>query len=71
MPREVRTVARYAAPAVAAQLMRKHRIHHLVVTDEQKIVGVLSSYDLLQLVEEKRYVAKTRSGKAKKQVRRY
>ena len=71
MTREVCTVARYAAPAVAAQLMRKHKIHHLVVTDEQKVVGVLSSYDLLQLVEEKRYVAKNRAAKTKKRVKRH
>jgi acetoin utilization protein AcuB len=37
------------APAVAAEdawnLMRLHRIHHLVVTDAKRIVGVLSDRD--------------------------
>ena len=29
-----------------------HHIHHLVVTDDYKVVGVLSSFDLLKLVAE-------------------
>lgn len=37
----------------AATLMRKHRIHHLVVTDDNKAIGIVSSFDLLTLVEEK------------------
>ncbi len=34
----------------AAQLMRRRRIHHLVVTDGGKAVGIVSSLDLLRLV---------------------
>ena len=48
------TVIRLAATesaSKAARLMRKHRIHHLVVIDGDKVVGMLSSYDLLKLVE--------------------
>jgi CBS domain-containing protein len=37
----------------AAKLMRKHRIHHLVVIDNNKAIGIVSSYDLLKLVEGK------------------
>ncbi len=35
----------------AAGLMRKHRINHLVVTDGEKAVGIVSSFDLLRLLE--------------------
>jgi signal-transduction protein with cAMP-binding, CBS, and nucleotidyltransferase domain len=38
--------------------MRNHHIHHLVVTHENEIVGVLSSFDLLQLVEDHRFAIK-------------
>ncbi len=37
---------------VAAKVMRKNRIHHVVVTHEQEVVGIVSSFDLLKLVEE-------------------
>lgn len=58
MTEKVFTVPRYADVSVAARLMRNHRIHRVVVTHEQKVVGVLSSFDLLQLVEGHRFVAK-------------
>ena len=56
----------YKVPAynnvdIAARIMRKHKIHHVVVTHEQQIVGIISSFDLLQLVENHRFEAK-RSG---------
>ncbi len=66
MVRDVQTVARYAAPEVAARLMRKNHIHHLVVTHEQRIVGVLSSFDLLRLIEGKRFAEKNRASVPKK-----
>jgi signal-transduction protein with cAMP-binding, CBS, and nucleotidyltransferase domain len=49
--------------------MRNHNLHHVVVTDEKKIVGLLSSFDFLRLIEEHRFVMKnaptesTRHGK--------
>jgi len=58
MTEKVYTIPRYGDVELAARMMRKHRIHHLVVTDEQKLVGVLSSFDLLQLVEGKRFAMK-------------
>jgi CBS domain-containing protein len=58
MTRDVQTVTPYADPALAARLMRKHGIHHLVVTHEQRVVGVLSTFDLLELVEDRRFVAR-------------
>ena len=48
------TVVRLVATAPAseaARVMRKHRIHHVVVIDGDKVVGMVCSYDLLKLVE--------------------
>ena len=58
MTRKVYTVPRYEDAHVAARVMRNHRIHHLVVTHESKVVGVLSAYDLLSLIEDHRFVRK-------------
>lgn len=43
---------------VAAKIMLKHHVHHLVVTHEGKLVGIISSFDLLKLIDEKRFVMK-------------
>lgn len=48
MSPEVHTVRRTATVADAAHLMLEHRIHHLVVTDEAGVVGIVSSFDLLR-----------------------
>ena len=53
----------YAVPAyndvhIAARVMRNHHIHHVVVTHEKKVVGIVSSFDLLKLVEDHRFVMK-------------
>ena len=58
MTRDVLTVPKYADVHIAARMMRNHRVHHLVVTEGKEIVGLLSSFDLLRLIENKRYVAK-------------
>jgi CBS domain-containing protein len=58
MTQEVYTVPQYDDVHIAARVMRNHRIHHVVVTHEKKVVGVLSSFDLLRLVEEHRFVMK-------------
>lgn len=58
MSERVYMVAQYDGVHVAARVMRNHRIHHLVVTHEQKVVGIVSSFDLLRLVEDHRFVAK-------------
>lgn len=52
----VYTVPRYADVSLAARVMRNQKIHHVIVTHEKKVVGVLSSFDLLQLVEDHRFV---------------
>jgi CBS domain-containing protein len=58
MTEKVYTVPAYDDVSVAARVMRNHQIHRVVVTDEQKIVGILSAFDLLQLVEDHRFAMK-------------
>jgi len=58
MSKRVHTVPAYSDIHVAARVMRKHHIHHLVVTHEKSVVGIISSFDLLKLVEDRRFVAK-------------
>ena len=58
MTEKVYTVPEYDDVSTAARVMRNHGIHHLIVTHEGKVTGVLSSFDLLRLVEEHRFVAK-------------
>ncbi len=58
MTEKVYTVPAYDDTSIAARIMRNHHIHRVVVTHEQKVVGMLSAFDLLRLVEEHRYVAK-------------
>ncbi len=48
----------YNDVSVAAKVMRKHKIHHLLVTHEQKLIGIITSYDLLKLIDGKRFVMK-------------
>ncbi len=70
MPRKVYTVPQYADVSVAARIMRNQHIHHVVVTHEKKVVGIVSSFDLLVLVEEHRFVSKNAPRKQKKVRRR-
>lgn len=58
MATPVFTVPRYDGPHIAARVMRNHHLHHVVVTEGQEVVGILTSYDLLELVEDHRFVAK-------------
>jgi len=58
MTEKVYSVPRYDDVSTAARVMRNHKIHRVLVTHEQKVVGVLSAFDLLKLVESHRYVAK-------------
>ena len=63
---ELYRVPAYNDVSVAAKVMRKHRIHHLLVTHEQKLVGIVTSFDLLQLIDEKRFVIKNPPNAKKK-----
>ena len=58
MSEKVYVVAEYDGVHVAARIMRNHDIHRVVVTREQKVVGILSAFDLLKLVEDHRFVLK-------------
>lgn len=70
MTKDVYTIPVYADVHIAARVMRNHKINHLVVTDEKKIVGVLSAHDLLELVEDHRFVMKNPPTPSKKKTQR-
>lgn len=61
MTKPVRTIPQYSDVHIAARMMRNHKIHHLIVTHEKEVVGVISSFDLLKLVEKHRFVEKNPS----------
>jgi CBS domain-containing membrane protein len=58
MSKEIYSIAEYQGIELAAKMMRKHKIHHLLVTKEKKIVGILSSFDLLKLIEGQKFTSK-------------
>ena len=58
MAEKVYTIPDYEDISTAARMMRNHNIHHLIVTNEQKVTGIISSFDLLKLVENHRFVMK-------------
>lgn len=71
MTNGVHAVPAYNDISVAARVMRKNKIHHVVVTKEKRVVGLISSFDLLKLVEGKRFKvtqAPTPSKKSKKKL---
>lgn len=51
MTSPVHTLPPDADTKAAVALMRQHRHHHLVVLDGQKVIGMVSSLDLLALLE--------------------
>ncbi len=67
---DVKTIPAYNDVSAAARAMRRGKIHHLVVTHEKKVVGVISSFDLLKLVEGHRFVMKNKPAKTRKKARR-
>jgi CBS domain-containing protein len=52
MSNDVYSVTRETGVAVAANIMRERRIHRLMVTDRGRLVGIVTSLDLLRIVEE-------------------
>lgn len=66
MTNKVYTVPQYDDVSIAARVMRNHKIHHIVVTHEKSVVGILSAFDLLKLVENHRFVAKNAPTKSKR-----
>jgi CBS domain-containing protein len=59
MSTRVYTVPRHDGIHVAARVMRKHKLHHVVVTEEGKVVGIVSSFDMLKMVEDHRFTMKS------------
>ncbi|MDH3242586.1 MAG: CBS domain-containing protein [Alphaproteobacteria bacterium] len=66
MTKEVTTVPAYNDVSAAARAMRRRKIHHIVVTHEKRVVGMISSFDLLKLVEGHRFAAKAAPTPGKK-----
>lgn len=52
MQRRVFSVEHSATLASAATMMSQHRVHRLVVTDQDRAAGVLSCLDLLPTIQE-------------------
>jgi CBS domain-containing protein len=52
MRTEVLSVNREDSAALAANIMRERRVHRLLVTERGRLVGVITSFDLLRVVEE-------------------
>jgi CBS domain-containing protein len=52
MSKEVYTIPRDSSAAAGASIMRERNIHRLLVTDRGLLVGVVTSLDLLRVVEE-------------------
>lgn len=66
MSHKVYTVPRYDGIHIAARVMRNHKLHHVVVTEEQKVVGILSTFDMLRLVEDHRFTMKNAPQESKR-----
>lgn len=66
MTEKAYTVPRYAGTHIAARMMRNHHLHRLIVTHEQRVVGVISSFDLLRLVEDHRFTMKNAPTESKR-----
>lgn len=61
MTEKVYSIPEYEGVEIAARLMKKHKVHRLIVTKEKKVIGIISSFDLLKLVENKKFVMKNAS----------
>ena len=70
MSEHVYTVNLSDGPHVAARIMRNHKIHHVVVVDHHEVVGIVSSFDLLRLVEDHRFQMKQPPTPSKKSPQR-
>lgn len=64
-------VPAYNDVSVAAKIMRKHKIHHVIVTHEKEVVGIISSFDLLELLDSHKFVMKNPPTPSKKKKARY
>lgn len=51
MSRRVATVTESDAARLAARVMQRHGLHHLLVTRYGVLIGIVSAFDLLRLVD--------------------
>ena len=51
MTSSLHTLGPSADVSEAAHLMREHGHHHVVILDQERIVGIVSSLDLLRVIE--------------------
>jgi len=58
MTQRVYKLPAYNDVSAAARVMRKHKIHHVVVTHEKAVTGIISSFDILKVVEDSQYEIK-------------
>lgn len=70
MTQDVYTIPMYNDVHLVARLMRNHKIHHVVVTHEKKVTGIISSFDLLKLVEDHRFTIKNPPSESKRSPKR-
>lgn len=66
MTKKVYTVPQYDDVSIAARIMRNHHIHRVIVTHENRVTGVVSAYDLLDLVAGHRFEMKNPPTPSKK-----
>ena len=52
MTSNVHVIHKNSSAKAAANMMLKHKVHHIVVMDEGKIIGMISSLDFVKLVAE-------------------
>jgi len=52
MSTKMHPITRETGVAVAANIMRERGLHRLFITDEGRLVGVITSLDLMRIVEE-------------------
>jgi CBS domain-containing protein len=50
IPGKVHVISRNTSAKSAAKMMLKHKVHHLVVMEDGKIIGMISSLDFVKLV---------------------
>ena len=71
MTKNILSIPEYENIHIAARMMRNHQIHHLIVCKDKKMIGVLSSFDLLKLIENHRFSIKNSPPRSKKANKRF
>jgi CBS domain-containing protein len=52
MTSNVHVIHKDSSAGAAAKMMLKHKVHHIVVMEDGKIIGIISSLDFVKLVAE-------------------